>query len=134
MSVYDRLKEKPINFNRVIKKDSDLLGESFYFRRLTGEEWQVIDAMRSQLAHHITSGKLGFKDAYNDCYVFELIKMTWVNKDGSGVSSDDDFIGLKDGSIDSLIVNELSRLALEANDFILTKESLEEKKKSLILK
>ena len=135
MSIYDRLKKAPINFCKVIEKKSDLLEEKFYFRRLTGEEWQVVDALKSQLAHGIISQKLDLANAHDSCYVFELLRMTWIDEDENKViNSEENFQGLTNGELDPFIVNEIAKLALEANDFILTKESIEEKKKSLITK
>ena len=132
---YSILKKKSDKFNKNIEKYSDLLEGFFYFKRLTGEEWQVFDALKSQLAHGIVSQKLDAESAHDSCYVFDLLRITWLNDDGSLVITDDErFEGLTNGEIDPFIVNEVCKLALEANDFILTKEALEEKKKYLNLK
>ena len=136
MSVYDELKKANVDFNKIIEKESKLLDKSFYFRKLTGSEWHVIDALKTQLAHGILSQKLTIEEANSSGYVFELIRFSWVNDfDGAQViDSQERFYGLTNGEIDPYIVNEISKLALEANDFILTDEALELKKKSLNMK
>ena len=136
MSVYDKLKKANIDFNKITEKKSKLLDTSFYFRKLTGSEWHVIDALKTQLAHGILSQKLTIEEANSSGYVFELIRFSWVNDfDGAQViDSQERFYGLTNGEIDPYIVNEISKLALEANDFILTDEALELKKKSLNMK
>ena len=122
MSVYDKLKKANIDFNKITEKKSKLLDTSFYFRKLTGSEWHIIDAMKTQLAHGILSQKLTIEEANSSNYVFDLIRFSWVNSfDGEQViDSDERFKGLSNGEIDPYIVNEISKLALEANDFILT--------------
>ena len=130
MSVYDELKKANVDFNKIIKKESKLLDKSFYFRKLTGSEWHIIDALKTQLAHGILNQKLTIEEANASNYVFDLIRFSWVN-DFSGaqvIDSKERFEGLANGDIDPYIVNEISRLALEANDFILTEESIESKK------
>jgi len=135
MSVYDELKKANVDFNKIIEKESKLLDKSFYFRKLTGSEWHIIDALKTQLAHGILNQKLTIEEANASNYVFDLIRFSWVN-DFSGaqvIDSKERFEGLANGDIDPYIVNEISRLALEANDFILTEESIESKKNYLNL-
>ena len=135
MSVYDELKKANVDFNKIIEKESKLLDKSFYFRKLTGSEWHIIDALKTQLAHGILNQKLTIEDANASNYVFDLIRFSWVN-DFTGaqvIDSKERFEGLANGEIDPYIVNEISRLALEANDFILTEESIESKKNYLNL-
>lgn len=135
MSVYDELKKANVDFNKIIEKESKLLDKSFYFRKLTGSEWHVIDALKTQLAHGILNQKLTIEEANASNYVFDLIRFSWVN-DFTGtqvIDSKERFEGLANGEIDPYIVNEISRLALEANDFILTEESIESKKNYLNL-
>lgn len=135
MSVYDELKKANVDFNKIIEKESKLLDKSFYFRKLTGSEWHIIDALKTQLAHGILNQKLTIEEANASNYVFDLIRFSWVN-DFTGtqvIDSKERFEGLANGEIDPYIVNEISRLALEANDFILTEESIESKKNYLNL-
>jgi len=135
MSVYDELKKANVDFNKIIEKESKLLDKSFYFRKLTGSEWRIIDALKTQLAHGILNQKLTIEEANASNYVFDLIRFSWVN-DFTGaqvIDSKERFEGLANGEIDPYIVNEISRLALEANDFILTEESIESKKNYLNL-
>lgn len=135
MGVYDELKKANVDFNKIIEKESKLLDKSFYFRKLTGSEWHVIDALKTQLAHGILNQKLTIEEANASNYVFDLIRFSWVN-DFTGtqvIDSKERFEGLANGEIDPYIVNEISRLALEANDFILTEESIESKKNYLNL-
>lgn len=135
MSVYDELKKANVDFNKIIEKESKLLDKSFYFRKLTGSEWHIIDALKTQLAHGILNQKLTVEEANASNYVFDLIRFSWVN-DFTGtqvIDSKERFEGLANGEIDPYIVNEISRLALEANDFILTEESIESKKNYLNL-
>ena len=135
MGVYDELKKANVDFNKIIEKESKLLDKSFYFRKLTGSEWHIIDALKTQLAHGILNQKLTIEEANASNYVFDLIRFSWVN-DFTGtqvIDSKERFEGLANGEIDPYIVNEISRLALEANDFILTEESIESKKNYLNL-
>jgi hypothetical protein len=135
MGVYDELKKANVDFNKIIEKESKLLDKSFYFRKLTGSEWRIIDALKTQLAHGILNQKLTIEEANASNYVFDLIRFSWVN-DFTGtqvIDSKERFEGLANGEIDPYIVNEISRLALEANDFILTEESIESKKNYLNL-
>jgi len=135
MSVYDELKKANVDFNKIIEKESKLLDKSFYFRKLTGSEWRIIDALKTQLAHGILNQKLTIEEANASNYVFDLIRFSWVN-DFTGaqvIDSKERFEGLANGEIDPYIVNEISRLALEANDFIMTEESIESKKNYLNL-
>ena len=135
MSVYDELKKANVDFNKIIEKESKLLDKSFYFRKLTGSEWHTIDALKTQLAHGILNQKLTIEEANASNYVFDLIRFSWVN-DFTGaqvIDSKERFEGLANGEIDPYIVNEISRLALEANDFIMTEESIESKKNYLNL-
>ena len=136
MGVYDELKKANVDFNKIIEKESKVLNKTFYFRKLTGSEWQIIDAMKSQLAHGILNQKLTIEEANTSGYVFELLRFSWVQDfDGLQViDTKERFEGLTNGEIDPYMVNEISKLALEANDFILTNESLELKKKSLNLR
>ena len=135
MSIYDSLKTANVDFNKITEKKSKVLDSSFYFRKLTGAEWHVIDALKTQLAHGIISQKLTVDEANASNYVFDLIRFSWVNDfDGEQViDSKERFEGLSNGEIDPYIVNEISKLALEANDFILTEESIESKKNYLNL-
>ena len=83
----------------------------------------------------ILNQKLTIEEANASNYVFDLIRFSWVN-DFTGaqvIDSKERFEGLANGEIDPYIVNEISRLALEANDFILTEESIESKKNYLNL-
>lgn len=128
MGVYDRLKEKTVDFGKPIKKESKILCESVYFKKLNASEWQVIDAMKTQLAHSIVNQKLTLEEASQSNYVFDLIKMSWIDKDGTLIISNDErFEGLSNGEIDSALVNELSKLALEANGFIKNLDDLKKK-------
>ncbi len=75
MSVYDELKKANVDFNKIIKKESKLLDKSFYFRKLTGSEWHIIDALKTQLAHGILNQKLTIEEANASNYVFDLIHL-----------------------------------------------------------
>jgi hypothetical protein len=125
---YSKLKTRTGEFERIIKKESDLLKEFIYFRKLTGSEWQTIDALKTQLAHNIISNKLTFAEASASNYVFDLIRLSWVDAlGGQVINNKSDFEGLANGEICAVYVNELSRLALEANGFIINTEDLKKK-------
>jgi hypothetical protein len=125
---FDSIKNKSSEFNEIIKKDSIILKEPVYFRRLNSAEWQAVDALKTQLAHSIINEKITIKQANKKNYSFDLIRMSWVNKDGSQViDSDERFESLGNGKIVAHFVNELARLALEVNEFTITAKDLKKK-------
>ena len=123
---YSKLKAKTVY--DIVEKDSVLLNETIYFKKLNAREWQAIDSLKAQLAHSIVSQNLSFEDACKDNYVFDLIRLSWVDKTGALViNTESELKGLSNGEICAQYVNELSRLALEANCFIVTPEDLKKK-------
>jgi hypothetical protein len=123
---YSKLKAK--SNCEIVEKDSVLLNETIYFKKLNAKEWQAIDSLKTQLAHSIVSQNLSFEDACKDNYVFDLIRLSWVDKSGALViNTEEELKGLSNGEICAQYVNELSRLALEANSFIVTVDDLKKK-------
>jgi hypothetical protein len=125
---FDSIKKKSSEFNEIIKRDSVILKEPVYFRRLNSAEWQAVDALKTQLAHSIINEKITIKQANEKNYSFDLIRMSWVNKDGSQViDSEERFESLGNGKIVAPFVNELARLALDVNEFTITAKDLKKK-------
>lgn len=126
--VLSKLKEKSGNFIKIIKKESELIGESMYFKLISASDWQVIDTLKTQLAHGILSNKLSFEEASISNYVFDLIRLSWVDAGGDLViTNEEEFESLANGEISPSYVNELSRLALEANGFLVNSDDLKKK-------
>ena len=114
--------------DKIIKKESELIGSDMFFKPLSASDWQAIDALKTQLAHNIVSNKLTIKEACEGNYVFDLIRLSWVDAKGSSViTNEEEFNGLSNGDICAEFVNELSRLALEANNFIINSDDLKKK-------
>ena len=126
--IYSSLRTKTSEFNQLVKKSSELLGEDVFFKKINPSQWQVIDTLKTQLAHSIVSHKMTIEDASESNYVFDLLKMSWCDESGDLIVKDKErFNCLSNGEIDSLFVNELSRLALEANGFLINSEDLKKK-------
>ena len=107
---------------------SEALQETLFFRKINAGEWQAIDAMKTSLADAIINQKVTIKDAYKENYVFDLIKISWVDSEGKLlIDSEKRFKGLSNGEISANDVNEISRLALQANGFLINSEDLKKK-------